>query len=182
VTFEDAVQEVLEMHHRKNQDYGTGVDPYANVRQSAEWGIAPWLGSMVRANDKVKRLQKYARDGRLVNEGVRDSLLDLATYTLIALVLWDQQQSEGVEDDEPWACANCGDLEPPIFLCDAGWWCEKCYREFSGVPEETSSEDLHDGINDGSQAGYIEQLKAVWFSEDPDEVAEVLGAGVEVTN
>jgi hypothetical protein len=93
MTFEEAVQEVLDMHHKKNQDYGTNADPYANVRQSSEWGIPPWLGSMVRANDKVKRLQKYARDGRLVNESVRDSLLDLATYTLIALVLWDEEHA-----------------------------------------------------------------------------------------
>lgn len=90
MTFEDALQEIAAMHARKNADYGTDEDPYANVRQSQEWGIPSWLGSMVRANDKVKRLQKYARDGRLVNESVRDSLLDLATYTVIALVLWDE--------------------------------------------------------------------------------------------
>ncbi len=48
---------------------------------------------MIRANDKVKRLQKYARDGRLENESARDSFMDLAVYALIALVLHDEEKS-----------------------------------------------------------------------------------------
>lgn len=63
-------------------------------------------------------------------------------------------------DDDRWVCSMCGAQDPPIFLCDAGWWCEPCFREWSGIPAEVSSDDLHDGINDGSQAGYIEVLKA----------------------
>jgi hypothetical protein len=48
---------------------------------------------MIRANDKVKRLQKYARDGALANESARDSFMDLAVYALIALVLHDEVES-----------------------------------------------------------------------------------------
>ena len=46
---------------------------------------------MVRATDKVRRLQTYAVNGRLANEGVEDSLMDLAVYAIIALVLWREQ-------------------------------------------------------------------------------------------
>jgi hypothetical protein len=45
---------------------------------------------MVRANDKIKRLQKYAREGNLSNESARDSFMDLAVYALIALVLHEE--------------------------------------------------------------------------------------------
>lgn len=80
------------MHDRKGHDYDRGEIPYFNFRGSADWGIEPWIGAMVRANDKIKRLQKYAKDGVLKNEGVEDSLLDLAVYSIIALILWREEQ------------------------------------------------------------------------------------------
>ncbi len=76
------------MHLRKAADYGTGEDPLANVRASAQWGIAPWVGALVRAQDKVTRLQAAAKGSTLVNEGIEDSLLDLASYALISLALF----------------------------------------------------------------------------------------------
>jgi hypothetical protein len=49
---------------------------------------------MIRATDKVKRLQTYARTGRLRNEGVRDSFQDLAVYAIIGHVLFDESEGE----------------------------------------------------------------------------------------
>jgi hypothetical protein len=40
---------------------------------------------MVRVADKVQRLKTYCRTGRLVHEGVRDTLLDMAAYSLLAI-------------------------------------------------------------------------------------------------
>jgi hypothetical protein len=48
---------------------------------------------MIRANDKIRRLQTYAKTGLLANEGVRDSFLDLAVYSLIGLVLFEEEES-----------------------------------------------------------------------------------------
>ena len=63
---------------------------YYPDRASEEWGMPGWVGAMVRATDKVRRLQSYARNGELVNEGVEDAFMDLAVYALIALVLWEE--------------------------------------------------------------------------------------------
>lgn len=90
--FHQILSELGELHDRKQADYGRPDDPFANVRASEEWGVAPWVGAMVRANDKVRRLQTYAQTGKLSNEGVVDSLLDLAVYAVIALVLYEQEQ------------------------------------------------------------------------------------------
>lgn len=76
------------LHDRKQADYGNTTDPFANVRASGDWGISPWVGAMVRLNDKVKRLQQYARRGTLANEGAEDSMLDIAVYAMIALILY----------------------------------------------------------------------------------------------
>lgn len=86
--FLDAIEEIRALHLKKNADYGTNEDPYANVRASEGWGVPPWQGAMIRATDKVIRLQKFAATGELANEPVEDAFLDLATYALIALVLY----------------------------------------------------------------------------------------------
>ncbi len=85
--FEGVIEEVLAMHRRKGADYGTKDDFFANVSASKDWGISPWIGAMMRANDKVVRLQSAARGSTLQNEGIEDSLLDIATYSIIALCL-----------------------------------------------------------------------------------------------
>jgi hypothetical protein len=89
--FLELLEEVRQLHLSKSQDYGSESDPLANIRQGAEFvGIEPWRGCMVRVADKVQRLRTYCKTGRLVHEGVRDTLLDLAAYSLLAIVLFDE--------------------------------------------------------------------------------------------
>ena len=82
------------MHNKKQLDYGRTGDPFANVRASADFGIPGWVGCMVRANDKMRRIQKAASGGELANESVEDSLLDLAVYSIIGLVLYREAQNQ----------------------------------------------------------------------------------------
>lgn len=93
MSFTAILDEIQEMHDKKSSDYGRAVDPYANVRASEDFGITGWLGAVIRANDKMRRLQKFAADKVLVNESVEDSLLDLAVYAIIALDLYRQETS-----------------------------------------------------------------------------------------
>jgi hypothetical protein len=89
--FLELLEEVRQLHLSKSQDYGSESDPLANIRQGAEFvGIEPWRGCMVRVADKVQRLKTFCKTGRLVHEGVRDTLLDLAAYSLLAIVLFDE--------------------------------------------------------------------------------------------
>jgi hypothetical protein len=81
-----------ELHDRKQQDYGTDTDPFANVRASEDFGVPAWLGCLIRMNDKMSRLKTFSKSGSLSNEGVGDSLQDLAVYSLIALCLFKEQQ------------------------------------------------------------------------------------------
>ena len=87
------LDELRQLHLSKSQDYGSEVDPLANIRQGADFvDIESWRGCMVRIADKVQRLRTYCRTGRLVHEGVRDTLLDLAAYSLLAIVLHQEAQ------------------------------------------------------------------------------------------
>ena len=89
--FHELAELEQELHDHKQADYGTDGDPFANVRASTEWGIPPWIGAMVRLNDKVRRLQSLARNGRLENESAFDSLADIAVYAKIAYVLLEEE-------------------------------------------------------------------------------------------
>jgi hypothetical protein len=83
--FSNILKEVQAMHDKKSKDYGRPKDPYYNIRGSEDFGIPAWVGAVLRANDKMKRLQLAARGSALANEGIEDSLLDAITYFTIAL-------------------------------------------------------------------------------------------------
>jgi hypothetical protein len=48
---------------------------------------------MVRLSDKVTRLATYNVTGRLENESLDDTLLDLASYSLLALLLHREERN-----------------------------------------------------------------------------------------
>ena len=91
--FVQLLEEMRRLHESKSADYGSADDPLANIRQGADFvNIEAWRGCMVRIADKIQRLRTYCRTGRLVHEGVRDTLLDLSAYSLLAIVLFDEGQ------------------------------------------------------------------------------------------
>lgn len=92
--FHAVLDELGELHERKARDYGSATDPYANVRASEEWGIPAWVGALVRLNDKVHRLKQFAQKGFLANEAAEDSMIDIAVYAVIALILYREAGAE----------------------------------------------------------------------------------------
>lgn len=94
VCFYDILAEAARMHDMKQRDYGRDEDPFANVRASEDFGIPGWIGCVVRANDKMRRLQRFAQVGELKNESVEDSLLDALVYFGIALALFREEQGK----------------------------------------------------------------------------------------
>lgn len=86
----ELLRELGELHDRKQKDYGTNTDPFANVRSSEEFGVPAWVGALVRLNDKIVRLKQFAKRGDLANESAEDSMKDIAVYAMIALVLYEE--------------------------------------------------------------------------------------------
>lgn len=119
--FHALLRELGDLHDQKQADYGKDDDPFANVRGAQEWGVEPWVGAMIRLTDKVRRLQRYAEKGSLANEGVEDSLKDIAVYSLIALVLWEQQGAR--TEDQPRRGTTYGDLDVGCGIgVNPKWW------------------------------------------------------------
>lgn len=93
--FHDRMDSNKRLHDKKQADYGTDENPFANICATSDWccpnchePLPAWLGAMIRASDKVHRLQTYARRGTLENEGVRDAFRDLSVYAGIADVVF----------------------------------------------------------------------------------------------
>lgn len=91
--FERVLDELRRLHDRKGADYDHRGQ-YSNVRGSEDFGVQPWIGAMIRANEKMKRIQKFAQTESLVNESVEDSLMDLAVYAVIGLLLFREGQAD----------------------------------------------------------------------------------------
>jgi len=99
--FESVLREMKRLHDKKQLDYGSKTDPFANVRAAEDFGIPGWLGAVLRANDKMSRLKSFAEKGVLANEPIEDSLIDLANYAVIALVLYREALDDGKEKELP---------------------------------------------------------------------------------
>ena len=86
--FEQVLDEMKELHDRKRSDYGRKEDPFANVRASEDFGVEGWVGALIRANDKMRRLQSAAKGSTLRNEGIEDSLIDMPVYNIGAIICY----------------------------------------------------------------------------------------------
>jgi len=92
--FNSLLDKIGKMHDSKNADYANETDPFANFRMCENMGLPAWKGCMVRMGDKFQRLSEFARKGTVENEKIEDTFLDLAVYSLIGLLLYQEKHVE----------------------------------------------------------------------------------------
>lgn len=91
--FHTLLKEVGELHDRKQKDYGTPDDPFANVRGATEFGLPAPMGAFIAMSDIMSRIKSFCKNGRLENEPIDNALRDMAVYSLIALVLLEEENA-----------------------------------------------------------------------------------------
>lgn len=133
--FTAILKKIQETHDKKGADYGTDKDGLANIRQASEFGVEPWVGAILRVNDKMMRLKTFIKKGKLVNESVEDSLLDLAVYTIIALTLYPDK-TDTIIMDGPYEDGIIPEDDYQLLMCGShGIWtnrysgCYACKRD-----------------------------------------------------
>lgn len=146
--FLQKLEEIAELHSRKQYDYGKDEDPFANLRASQEFGVPPWVGAVIRLNEKVTRIKSFVAKGELKNESLPDSLIDLSIYALIALILFEEDEiidppnpvEEGPDYRADGECGQkCG--RPAIARTEPTnlTFCDDCWSAFSAgqiLPKE----------------------------------------------
>lgn len=87
-----------ELHIKKDQDYAGDAKAFDNFRSASEIGIRPSTGAFIRLQDKFKRIQNLLRretkgiGAAVQDESIEDTLMDLASYALIVLVLRQEEK------------------------------------------------------------------------------------------
>lgn len=99
--------EMVKLNRRKRADYGLDGDPTSNFFRTAEImrakGYKDWtaLTSVEYAMAiKAARVEALRANGRLdetQNESVRDTLLDQAVYSVLALAVYDREHPQASE-------------------------------------------------------------------------------------
>lgn len=92
--YDAVVGQMRDTFARKDADYAGDV-PLGNIKSSSNFGIEPQDAVFVRLADKFSRLCSLRRSGRepqVRDESFRDTLLDLANYAVIAVLLLDEQK------------------------------------------------------------------------------------------
>lgn len=84
-----------ELYMKKNAGYSgeNSLDPHRNFRFSTLFGITPLEGCLVRMSDKFIRISNLAKcqKNEKVGENMKDTLMDLAIYALIAISLQEEE-------------------------------------------------------------------------------------------
>lgn len=95
--FIELVESVLDTHRRKAAGYSGSDNPdtWSNFREATAWGLTPLEGCLVRMGDKYRRVQNLRRNAAndQVGESIKDTLLDLANYAIIAVCLMEEEEA-----------------------------------------------------------------------------------------
>ena len=89
------LDEMKELHIKKNAGYsGNSRDRWANFRMAENFGVSAFLGCLVRMSDKFIRIQNLVKNpnNEMVGESIKDTLLDVSSYALIAYCLLVEQE------------------------------------------------------------------------------------------
>ena len=88
-------------HDAKRHDYANPDDVFANFRTCEAAGIPAWKGCCVRIGDKFSRIMGFAKKEKLKvkDESIKDTLIDMANYALIALILYEEEQEYSVDKE-----------------------------------------------------------------------------------
>lgn len=82
--FQVITDNMFKIYCKKNKDYGNSFD-----RSLDKWGLSV---AAIRLGDKLNRFESYIKNGSFAvnDEGVRDTLMDLATYAIMTVMRLDK--------------------------------------------------------------------------------------------
>ena len=85
--FESITKEMLELYKIKNKNYGNSFS-----KQFEEYGLT---SVCIRLEDKLNRLKSLNKQGKEANvddESIRDTLIDLANYSILDMIEIDKRE------------------------------------------------------------------------------------------
>ena len=99
---------------KKNSDYTGMADPFTNFRASANLGVPPERGILIRIQDKISRLNSFISRGKFeVAETIEDTVIDVVNYIILAYAMMEEKRLNGdlnvsYEKLDVKECPHCG--------------------------------------------------------------------------
>lgn len=91
--FYKIIDQMVEMHDKKNANYAEDGNPLSNLKACEEIGVPAHIGCFIRMTDKWSRLKELLKGKPdQVGESIKDTLLDLAVYCILCSILFDEQK------------------------------------------------------------------------------------------
>lgn len=94
--FKETLEKMNSIREAKNHDYAGVGDPFDNFKMVEKLGITSVeKGILVRMTDKMSRIVNLLeREGKVEDEKIEDTLLDLANYTVILKCYLEHKKDE----------------------------------------------------------------------------------------
>jgi len=96
--FKKLLDDTWELHCKKNSDYGSATDTFANYNRAESFGVPGYMSALLRLGEKMNRIETFCQKGALENEGIEDTLKDAAAISLIALLLYRKHTDAAAAD------------------------------------------------------------------------------------
>ena len=99
--FYEILNVIKELHDKKRHDYADTADIFANFRLSELAGTPAWQGSVIRMGDKYARICNFIKKGefKFKEENIKDTLMDMAIYSLITMILYEEEIEKTPKDN-----------------------------------------------------------------------------------
>lgn len=93
--YERVLIEMVTLSRRKSADYAADNDRFSNFRISGSFAGGTALQSCrVLLGTKIARLMELLKPGKTPkNESIRDTMVDMAVYSAIAVALYDEENN-----------------------------------------------------------------------------------------
>lgn len=93
--FRKLLKEMQRIHETKNSDYSEADIPLSNFRLSEKFGVEPYLGVLIRISDKYSRICQLVKNKKSkVDEKIEDTLIDMANYCLLMVILYEERNKK----------------------------------------------------------------------------------------
>lgn len=91
--FSKTQSEIHNLYKKNRTDYNSDDNPMAPFERAEKLGIRPSTGALLRLGDKFNLVENYVKNGSYTshNESIRETLLDIAAYTTLTILLMDQE-------------------------------------------------------------------------------------------
>jgi len=90
--FYKLLEQMADLHNRKNANYANNENPLSNFYECEKFGIKAKDGTITRMSDKWSRLQQlWKGEPDRVGEPITDTLMDLAVYCLILIIILEDE-------------------------------------------------------------------------------------------